>query len=131
MTMKNNIQECFPLIDKSLDDEFDFLAGCDPIWILNWLTGHKYILTKRMRIVITPNTKEELIEWVRSDAFSSNCASLEPYMNGEASEVEMFQYAKELIRNIEYESDVEKLKETIRKTEWVLNQTKLTIKELN
>lgn len=130
MSMKRNIQECIPLIDKSLDNEFDWLAGCDPIWILNWLTGNKYILKPKQRIIVSPNTKEELLKWVTSDAFSSNCLSLEKYMNGSADEKEMLEYAKELVRNIEYETDQAKLEEKIRGAQWTLNETKLVIKEL-
>lgn len=129
MAMKENISECMPLIDRSLEDEFDFLAGCEPIWILNWMTNHKYILKPRKRIIISPSTKEELLEWVSSDAFSSNCLSLERFMNGEASEKEMLQYAKELVRDIEYEDDEEKLSERIRGAQWTLHN-KLIIKEL-
>lgn len=130
MPMKQNISECLPLIDKSLNNEFDFLAGCDPIWILNWLTGKKYILKPRQRVVISPSTKEELLKWVESDAFSSNCLSLEKYIDGSASEKEMLQYAKELVRNIEYETNPERLQEIIRSAKWTLNETKLVIKEL-
>lgn len=127
--MKKNIDECLPIIDRSLNDEFDYLAGCNPIWILNWLTSDKYILKPKKRVIVFPNTKEDLFVWVQSDAFSSNCASLERFMNGEASEIEMLQYAKELVRNIEYENDAEKLKETLRCAQWVL-KNKLVTKEL-
>ena len=130
MAMKKNIQDVLPIIDKSLENEFDWLAGCDPIWILKWLTSDKYILKPKQRIVVSPNTKEELIEWARADAFSSNCASLERYINGEASEEEMLKYTKETIRNIEYQTDTEKLKETLRCAQWVLNKTPLIVKEL-
>ena len=130
MALKRNIQDVLPIIDKSLDDEFDWLAGSDPIWILNWLTSDKYILKPKQRIIISPSSKEDLLKWVASDAFSSNCASLENYMNGTASEPEMLDYAKELIHNIEYETDPEKLKERLRSAQWVLNETKLEIKEL-
>lgn len=130
MAMKKNIQDCIPLIDKSLADEFDLLAGCNPIWILNWLTNRKYILKPKQRIVISPSTKEELLKWVKSDAFSSNCASLEHFMNGTASEPEMLEYAKELIRNIEYETDPKELEERLKSAQWILNETKLEIKEL-
>ena len=130
MAMKENIQECFPLIDRSLNDEFDFLAGADPVWILNWLTGHKYILKPKKRIILSPNTKEDLFEWVRSDAFSSNCLSLEKYINGQANEKEMLEYAKDLVRGIEYEENPERLREKIRSARWSLNKIELIIKEL-
>lgn len=128
--MKSNYKECMSSIDNSLNDEFHFLAGCYPIWILDFLSNKKYILKPRQRIVLSPNTKKELIEWVRSDAFSSNCASLKRYMNGKASKKEMLKYAKEMIRNIEYETGKEKLEETLRGARWVLNKTELIIKEL-
>lgn len=130
MAMKSNYKECVSAIENSLNDEFHFLAGCSPIWILSLLSNKKYILVPRQRIVVSPNTEIELIEWVKSDAFSSNCASLERYMNGDASKKEMLQYAKEMIRNIEYQTDKENLEETLRSARWVLNKTELIIKEL-
>lgn len=130
MAIKRNYKECMFSIDNSLNDEFHFLAGCDPIWILEFLSNKKYILKPKQRIVISPNTKKELIEWVKSDAFSSNCASLERYINGSASTKEMLEYAKEMIRNIEYETDKEKLEETLRCARWILNKTELVVKEL-
>ncbi len=128
--MKENIKDVLPFIDKSLEDEFSFLAGCNPIWILNWMTSDRYILRPKQRIVVSPNKKEELIEWVVNDAFSSNSLGSLPYVNGEASEKDMLNYAKEMIRNIEYETDPEKLKETLRCARWVLNETPLIVKEL-
>lgn len=130
MEPEKTIQDYLPAIDESLDNEFDFLAGCDPIWIFNWLTQKKYILKPKKRIIISPNTKEELIEWAKADAFSSNCASLERYMNGEASEKELLEYAKDLVKGIEYEYNSEDLKERIRGAKWNLNKAELIIKEL-
>lgn len=130
MAMKKNIQECLPIIDESIDNEFGFLAGCDPIWILNWLTDNKYIITPRKRIILSPNTKEELIDWAKSTAFSSNSMGMLKYIDGTATEEEMLKLAKEIIRNIEYESNLEKLSETIRCAKWVLDKTPLIIKEL-
>jgi len=128
--MKDSISDCFSLIDKSLENEFDFLAGCDPIWIVKWLTGDKYIMQPKQRIILSPNTKEQFIKWVSSDAFSSNCASLEKYMNGEANEKEMLTYAKELVRGIEYETNPSELSERIRSAKWNLRDVPLIIKEL-
>lgn len=132
MSMKNNIQDCFPVIDESLNDEFDLLAGCNPIWILNWLTSDKYLtsLKPRKRIIVYPNTKEQFLNWVKSDAASSNCVSLLPYIDGTANEQQMLKYAQELIRNIEYEQDPEELKERLRAARWNLNEVQLIIQEL-
>lgn len=130
MAMKKNIQEVLPFIDKSLEDEFDFLAGANPIWILNWMTDDKYILKPKQRIVVSPSSKEELIEWARSTAFSSNSMGMLSYIDGTATEKEMLNLAKEIIRDIEYETDPEELKEIIRCAQWALNKTPLIIKEL-
>jgi len=130
MAMKDNIQDCFPLIDKSLQDEFDFLAGASPIWIVKWLTSDKYIMKPKKRIVLYPNTKEELIKWAEGTAFSSNSMGMLKYIDGSATEKEMLDLVKEIIRDIEYENDPEELKETLRCARWNLNKTELIIKEL-
>ena len=128
--MKNNLQKCLNSIDQSLDNEFDWMSGISPIKVLNLLSNTKYKLRPKQRIVVSPNVKEDLIAWVVSDALSSNCASLEKYMNGEASEPEMLKYAQELIRDIEYESDKEKLSERVKLAKWSLQEKELIIKEL-
>jgi hypothetical protein len=132
MAMKESIQDCFPAIDAALNDELHPLAGCDPIWILNWLTSDKYLtsLKPKKRIVLSPNTKEQLLEWVKSDAFSSNSLGALPYIDGTATEAEMIAYARDLVRSIEYEDDPENLKELIRAAKWNLKDVELLIKEL-
>ena len=127
-----NIKNIVKIIDKSLKDEFDIFAGCDPIWILNFYTNKKYLssLIPRQRIIVSPSTKEELLNWVKSDAFSSNSMGCLPYIDGTASEKEMLKYAKELIYGIEYETNQEELKERIISAKWNLDKTKLIIKEL-
>jgi hypothetical protein len=129
MAMKENFKEVLPFIEASLDDEFDFLAGCDPIWILNWMTSDKYILKPKQRIVVSPNTKEELIDWAQSDAASSNCLSLLRFASRKASDDEMLEYIKNTVRHIEYESNPEDLKDRLRTAKWILGD-KLVIKEL-
>lgn len=130
MAIKDNIQDCFLLIDESLEDEFDILAGASPIWIAKWLTDDKYIMKPKKRIVLAPNTKEELIKWAEGTAFSSNSMGMLKYIDGSATEKEMLNLVKEIIRDIEYENDPEELKETLRCARWNLNKIELIIKEL-
>jgi hypothetical protein len=132
MAMQEDINSCFIIIDKALEDEKHPLAGCDPIWILTWLTGKKFLssLKPRKRIVISPNTKEQILEWVKSDAFSSNCMGALPYIDGTASEKEMLDYARDMIQGIEYETDPEELAERIRSAKWNLKDVELIIQEL-
>lgn len=128
--MNSTLEHIFLSIEESLDNEFDFLAGADPIWILNWMSNKRYKLKPRKRIILSPNTKEQLFDWVSSDAASSNCASLEGYAHNYATDKEMLEYAKELVDSIEYEHDEEQLAKLINSAKYNLNGVELIIKEL-
>lgn len=128
--MDEKLKIIFECVEDSLNDEFDYLAGMDPIWIVNWISGKKYKLKPRKRIILSPNTKDQLIDWASSDAASSNCLSLEGYAHGTATEKEMLEYAKELVDAIEYEHDNEILAELIYSAKYNLDGVELIIKDL-